>query len=139
MKTYLRVLLAAGLASVGVVAAAHAGQSGGHGFNPASLDADGDGVISVSELDAHADQLFARTDADHDGRLSGDELRALHAMMAGAGVSPPHGGDHTPPASVTQAEFRAGLRSHATQLDADKDGRLTVAELGAAMHGRQGH
>lgn len=138
MKTYLKVLLAAGLASAGIVTAVHAGQSGGHGFNPASLDADGDGVIAMSELDAHADLLFARTDANKDGSLSGDELRALHAMMAGAGVSPPQG--HTPPASVTQAEFRAGLRSHATQLDADKDGQLTVAELGAAMHGGQsGH
>lgn len=140
MRTFLKASLLVGLASVGVVAAAHAGQSGGHGFNPASLDADGDGVIAMSELDAHADLLFARTDADHDGRLSGDELRALHAMMAGAGVSPPHGEQgHTPPASVTQAEFRAGLRTHATQLDADKDGRLTVAELGAAMRGHQGH
>lgn len=139
MRMLFKGLLLAGLASAGVVVAAHAGQSGGHGFNPASLDADGDGVISMSELDAHADQLFAHTDANKDGSLSGDELRALHAMMQSAGVSPPHGGDHTPPSSVSQAEFRAGLRSHAVQLDADKDGRLTVAELGAAMHGAQGH
>ena len=136
MRMLFKGLLVVGLASAGVVAAAHAGVFGGqseHGFNAASLDADGDGVISMSELDAHADQLFAHTDANKDGSLSGDELRALHAMMAGAGVSPPQG--HAAPSSVTQAEFRAGLRSHAGQLDADKDGRLTVAELGAAMRG----
>lgn len=133
MRMLFKGLLLAGLASAGVVVAAHAGQSGGHGFNPASLDADGDGVIAMSELDAHADQLFAHTDANKDGSLSGDELRALHAMMQGAGVATPQG--HNPPSSVNQAEFRAGLRSHAAQLDADRDGRLTVAELGAAMRG----
>lgn len=136
MKTMFKGLLLAGLASAGVATAAWAVQSQ-HGFNPASLDADGDGVISMAELDAHADLLFARTDANNDGVLSGDEMRALHAMMQSAGVAMPQG--HTPPASVDQAGFRSGLRSHATQLDADKDGRLTVAELGAVMNGRQGH
>lgn len=136
MKTMFKASLLIGLASVGVVTAAWAVQSQ-HGFNPASLDADGDGVISMTELDTHADLLFARTDADRDGRLAGDEMRALHGMMQSAGVAMPQG--HTPPASLTQAEFRTGLRSHAVQLDADKNGRLTVAELGAAMRGNQGH
>ena len=140
MKTMFKGLLLAGLASAGAATAAWAFQEQ-HGFNPASLDADGDGVISMAELDAHADLLFARTDANNDGRLADGELQALHAMMAGAGVSPPQGQaqgqGHAGPASVTQAEFRAGLRSHAVQLDADKDGRLTVAELGAAMRGHQ--
>lgn len=136
MRTMFKGLLLVGLASAGVATAAWAVQSQ-HGFNPASLDADGDGVISMVELDAHADQLFTRTDANSDGVLAGDEMRALHGMMQSAGVAMPQG--HTPPASVDQAGFRAGLRSHAVQLDADKDGRLTTAELGAAMHGSQGH
>ncbi|MES2834150.1 MAG: hypothetical protein V4707_05525 [Pseudomonadota bacterium] len=136
MKTMFKGLLLVGLASAGVATAAWAVQAQ-HGFNPASLDADGDGVISMVELDAHADQLFAHTDANKDGQLSGDEMRTLHGMMQSAGVAMPQG--HTPPASVDQAGFRSGLRSHAVQLDADKDGRLTVAELGAAMHGAQGH
>lgn len=136
MNTLLKCTLLAGLAAVGVVTAAWAGQAG-HGFNPASLDADGDGVISTTELDAHADLLFSRTDQDHDDRLSADELRALHAMMP-AGVSMEHGGDHAP-APVTRQAFRDGLRGHAVQMDANRDGRLTVVELGAAMHGAQGH
>lgn len=63
MRMLFKGLLLAGLASAGVVVAAHAGQSQ-HGFNPASLDADGDGVISMSELDAHAASLWLGADRD---------------------------------------------------------------------------
>jgi hypothetical protein len=136
MNTLLKGTLLVGLATVGVTTAAYALQAN-HGFNPASLDADGDGVISTAEIDSHADLLFARTDQDHDGSLSADELRALHAMMP-AGVSMEHARDHAP-APVTRQAFREGLRGHAVQMDANRDGRLTVAELTAAMHGGQGH
>ncbi len=136
MKMLLKGTLLVGLATVGVATAAFALQAD-HGFNPASLDADGDGVISTAELDAHADLLFARTDRDNDGSLSADELRALHAMMP-AGAAMEHAPGHAP-APMTRQAFREGLRGHATQMDANRDGRLTVAELGAAMHGSQAH
>lgn len=136
MKTLLNGTLLAGLATLGVATAAWAVQAN-HGFNPATLDADGDGVISTTELDTHADLLFAHTDRDNDGSLSADELRALHAMMpAGAAM------EHAPnaaPAPVTRQGFREALRAHASQMDADHDGRLTMAELGTAMHGGQAH
>lgn len=135
MKPLFNGTLLVGLATIGVATAAWAMQAS-HGFNPASLDADADGVISTTELDAHADLLFARTDRNNDASLSADELRALHAMMPpGAMEQAP---DHAP-APVTRQAFREGLRGHATQLDADRDGRLTVAELGAAMHGGPAH
>lgn len=133
MNPLLKGTLIAGLATLGVATAALALQAS-HGFNPASLDADGDGAISMAELDAHADLLFARTDRNNDGSLSADELRALHAMM------PPGARAHAPDqpsAPVTGQGFRDGLRGHARQMDADRDGRLTVAELDAAMHGGQ--
>lgn len=136
MKMLFKGSLLAGLAMVGIATAAFALQAG-HGFNPASLDADGDGVISTNELDAHADLLFDRTDRDKDDSLSADELRALHAMMPpGAAVA--HGPGH-PAAPVNRQAFREGLRGHATRLDADGDGRLTVVELRAGMHGGQAH
>ena len=136
MKTPLKGTLLAGLVTVGVATAAYALQAH-HGFDPASLDADGDGVISTTELDTHADLLFARTDQDHDDQLSADELRALHAMMP-AGAPTDHARDHAA-APVTRPAFLAALRSHATGMDANRDGRLTVAELGDAMHGGHGH
>ena len=136
MKTLLKGTLLVGLATVGVATAALALQAD-HGFSPASLDADGDGAISTAELDNHADLLFARTDRDNDGSLSADELRALHALMP-AGAAPQHAPGHSP-APLNRQSFREGLRGHATQMDANRDGRLTVAELGAAMHGGQAH
>lgn len=136
MKTLLKGTLLVGLATVGVATAAFALQAT-QGFNPASLDADRDGVISTTELDTHADLLFARTDRDNDGSLSADELRALHAMMP-AGTAMAHAPGHAP-APVNRQAFREALRGHATQMDANRDGRLTVAELGTAMHGGQAH
>jgi Ca2+-binding EF-hand superfamily protein len=136
MNMLLKGTLVAGLAAVGVVTAAAAHQTP-HGFSPASLDADGDGIISTAELEAHADALFARTDQDSDGSLSADELRALHAMMP-PGAAPDHAPDHAA-LPVTRQAFREGLRGHAVRMDADHDGRLTVAELTAGLHGGQGH
>lgn len=136
MKTLLKGTLLVGLATVGVGTAAWAVQAN-HGFHPASLDADGDGVIATTELDTHADLLFARTDRDNDGTLSADEIRTLHAMMP-AGAAMEHAPGHAP-APVNRQAFREGLRGHANRMDADRDGRLTVAELGAAMHGGQAH
>lgn len=136
MKTLLKRTALLGLAA-GVVATGAWAAQANHGFNPASLDADGDGVISTAELDAHAGLLFTHTDRDNDGRLSGDELRALHAMMP-AGAPMEHGQDHAA-ASPNREEFLAALRGHAARMDANRDGRLTVAELTAAMHGGQGH
>ncbi len=137
MKTLLKGTLLVGLATIGVATAAWALQAS-HGFTPASLDADRDGVISATELDAHADLLFARTDRNSDGSLSVDELRALHALLPDGGAAMAHAPGHTPPPLTRQA-FRQGLRSHATRMDTDRDGRLTVAELGTAMHGGQAH
>jgi len=137
MKTLLKGTLLVGLATVGVATAAWAVQAS-HGFNPASLDADRDGVISATELDAHGDLLFARTDRDNSGSLSADELRALHAMLPDGGAAMEHAPGHAP-APVNLQAFREGLRGHATRMDADRDGRLSVAELGAAIHGGQAH
>lgn len=136
MNTLLKGSLVVGLATVGLATAAWALQAN-HGFNPASLDADGDGVVSAAELDVHADLLFARTDRNSDNSLSVDELRALHAMLP-AGAAPEHGPNHSP-APVNQQAFREGLRGLATRMDANRDGRLTLVELNAAMHGGQGH
>lgn len=140
MKAYFKAPLLVGLVSLGVVTAAHAYQAA-HGFDPAKLDTDRDGAISTSELDMHTDQLFARADQDQNGQLSPDERRAFHASMQGAmhGRPPMAHGDGHEAAVMSQAQFREALRRHATALDTDRDGRLTVAELSAAMQHGPGH
>lgn len=133
---YLKASLLIGLASLGVVTAAHALQAG-HGFTPAMLDTDRDGVVSTSELDTHADQLFTRADQDRNDQVSPDERRVFHASMQGAMHGPPPMSHEEHEAIfMSQAAFREALRRHAAALDTDRDGRLTVAELSAAMqHG----
>ena len=104
MKKLLKGTLLVSLATVGVATAAWA-QQANHGFNPASLDADGDGVISTAELDTHADLLFAHTDRNNDGSLSADELGALHAMMP-AGAAMQHAPTIHPPRSTGRRSAR---------------------------------
>jgi|GEM_PF-4882061 len=140
MNPYLKTSLLIGLASLGVVTASHAVQAA-HTFNPAMLDTDRDGLISTSEQDTHADLLFARADQDRNGQLSADERRAFHASMQGAmhGRPPMDHGDGHETAVMSQAQFHEGLRRHATALDTDRDGRLTVTELSAAMQHGSSH
>lgn len=136
MKPYLKASLLIGLASLGMATAAYAYQAA-HGFDPASLDTDRNGAISTSELDTHADQLFTRADQDRNGQVSPDERRAFHASMQGAMHGPPPMSHEEHEAIfMSQAAFREALRRHATAVDTDRDGRLTVAEFSAAMqHG----
>lgn len=140
MNPYLKTSLLIGLASLGVVTASHALQAA-HTFNPAMLDTDRDGVISTSEQDTHADLLFARADQDRNGQLSADERRAFHAFMQGAmhGRPPMEHADGHETAVTSQTQFREGFRRHATALDTDRDGRLTVTELSAAMQHGSSH
>ncbi|WP_232493707.1 signal transduction protein [Novosphingobium kaempferiae] len=41
------------------------------------MDANGNGFIEAAELDAIAAKRFDKRDVDHDGRLSGDERKAM--------------------------------------------------------------
>lgn len=55
-------------------------------------DENGDGRVSVDEVDAHHDGMFQRMDADKDGIVTPEEMKAAHAgMRKGKGMR--HGGD----------------------------------------------
>lgn len=79
------------------------------------LDADGNGAVSLEEMQAAGANRFARADADGDGALSRDELLAQH-----------------------QARAEARVDRMLERADADGDGLLTQAEMEEAREGRRG-
>jgi len=123
----------------------------------AMFDADRDGNISLAELRDGSAKLFRGIDANGDGRVTSDEMRAHHEkLMAAHGGGhmgpppgghggPPPGGPHGPPrfedldsdhdGAVTLAEFQAKLEQHFAMFDANKDGVLSHDELQAAHRG----
>ncbi|MGJ8544817.1 MAG: EF-hand domain-containing protein [Sulfitobacter sp.] len=70
-------ILAIALAGVGLVAPAAYAERGDHGAAMfQKLDVDGNGEVSVDELNAAAKARFDAADADGDGALTQDEMKA---------------------------------------------------------------
>jgi len=119
---YVLSLTAAALASVAVIAAAAPEGAGGHRKGEMverlkQADADGNGLISRDEaktlprLAKHFDEI----DANRDGQLSKEELRAFHEKM-----------------HAQHAQERAQrMAEHWKKLDTDGDGRVSLAEAQA--------
>lgn len=76
----------------------------------ATLDTDGDGLLTVEELSAQAQTRFAAADANGDGGLSADEILAL-----------------------IEAERLARATERLAHADANGDGLLQIAELADRM------
>ncbi|MEX3014617.1 EF-hand domain-containing protein [Gymnodinialimonas hymeniacidonis] len=79
------------------------------------LDADGNGAVTLEELQAAGEARFARADTDGDGALSREELIARG-----------------------EARIEARVDRMLERLDANGDGQLTEAEMEEAREGR-GH
>jgi hypothetical protein len=105
-------------------------------------DANGDGVISAQEYEDAAKTRFQRMDPNQDGVIDADELAAIQKRMeerraarpdAGQGAGGGGGGmwtamdaDHD--GKITLAEALAASKAHFAELDADKNGSLSEAE-----------
>ena len=81
-------------------------------------DTNGDGVITREEFLAEATARFDRMDANHDGTLSGDELRGRMAERAQGGA-------------ITKAAFLAEADARFQRLDTNHDGKITKDEMAA--------
>ena len=123
MKTLKTSLLLAALASATVITTAEArgGPEGGmRGFGPGAidfetLDLDGDGSVTLEELQGQGAARFAEADTDGDGALSADELAAR--------------------AENARTER---LTRMIERLDTNEDGLIQLEELEAAREDRRG-
>jgi Ca2+-binding EF-hand superfamily protein len=117
------------------------------------FDKDGNGALSIAEVRAGAQVMFAKVDTNKDGSLSQDEMRAHHRMMAGAHGRGGHHGDHGPPpgdgapprgergpmnmdtngdGAISLAEAQSTLEGHFARADANRDGSVTREEMETA-------
>lgn len=125
-------------------------------------DTNGDGQISRAEFVAEADARFQQMDADHDGTLTRDEMKAFRQAMhdrmvanGGRGDMPPppppggkppkdkaDGGSDGAGRTITRADFTNRAAARFDRMDTNHDGTLDQAERDAARPkrgGRGGH
>ncbi len=106
---FIAGIVASGVAltALSAVAQGHKGQR----FDFSQMDTNGDGEITVEEMDANRAARFATVDTDGDGKLSPEELLA---------------------ADATRAEDR--INRMMSRLDADGDGALSAEEMANGRH-----
>lgn len=95
-----------------------------------AYDANHDGIITRSEMEAGLRADFAKADVNHDGKLDADEARAVNALRLETDqstASPLVDWNHD--GFIDFSEFAATARSLFDQMDLDGDGRLTQKEL----------
>lgn len=129
-----------------VAAATQAGSDDSQRHKMATVDADGDGVVTRDEAKAHpwlADK-FDSIDANKDGGLDKNELATMRdthrAELQARGEERWKAADTDGNGSISRAEAEAAKSWVAGQfdkLDADKDGQLTRDEMKAARE--EGH
>jgi len=114
MTRFLIAMAAAAL----LASAAHAQPAGDR--QPPNPDTDHDGKVTLAEFKASSAErqtrMFARMDANKDGRITQAEADAAGKKAEAAGRTGPNGG---PPGGMVM------------RMDANKDGAVTKAELAA--------
>lgn len=134
-KTYRTLMLAAGIALVTTGSLAGAAQR-------TPLDANGDGSIDFTELQARRSDLtpeqFNAIDKDGNGLLSREELRAVAIERRQARAEERFkqldtNGDGALSQEELNARWQRAADERFKKLDTDGDGKLSQAELNAAQ------
>jgi Ca2+-binding EF-hand superfamily protein len=103
-----------------------------------SFDTDRDGYVARAEFIAALHQRFDGMDSDRNGRLSKSELRGFAFKQMTAPSSDPLFGGSRPAKPPFEAKHamdfetfsRDLMRLRFDSLDRDRDGRLSIAEVG---------
>jgi Ca2+-binding EF-hand superfamily protein len=141
MKTTILAGTLAFFLTAGTVAAVAAPGVPGDRFDP-----NGDGKVTVTELQQKSAERFKRMDANSDGTISKAEIDAAHAQRAErrAHRGGPGGGDRLARLDsdgngvISLAEFNAGTTHMMQRLDTDKDGEISRDEFASARKGFRG-
>lgn len=141
----LAIALAGGMSLTTAVSAEGHGDRGDRGPAPFEMaDSDGDGALTLAELQAAAAARFAETDANSDGAISAEEMLAARDRDSGRAERRAKrmierrdaNDDGLLQFSEMYDAERAGERF--AKADANSDGKLTKDEAGKMRGGRHG-
>jgi hypothetical protein len=113
------------------------GMRGGMRGGLMGVQPDANGDITRAAAIAAADQRFAAMDANHDGTVTPDEMRAYRDQRRteNAGRRPEGDRPGRPaPQAITADAFRARATAMFDRLDTNHDGKVDAAERAAAPH-----
>lgn len=144
------------LAAVAALALPAAALADHHGQKGPRHDANGDGIVTTAEVEAHLTQMFAKVDADGNGIITKDEAKAHRdAMRAQRQSAMFDKADADGNGQISREEMQAAHEKRAEhrgkrgdqrmgrrggrsgpgmmlrRADADKDGQVTLAEARA--------
>lgn len=103
------------------------------------MDADHDGKITAAEHAAGSKKMFEKMDGNHDGRVTAVEMDAGQKAMKGQDATQRSMASTTKIKTVdinedgilTDEEHAAASQRMFEKMDADRDGKVTAAELDA--------
>ena len=126
------------IAAVMLMGSASYGYAATENVNPmpfATMDKNGDGVLTKGEVGGRLLTRFEQLDTDKSGTLSASELPMKGKGRKGANFAQM---DTNSDGQLAKEEVRGRLLAHFEQLDTDKSGTLSSDELSELRKGRGG-